>query len=176
MKLLSILFFGLASMACSAASTHLATVTSDTDSNRHELILETDVNNVIESLRVVQFNSEGKKGKLQQFFSQDLLSGGLVMMEKEGHQVVRLDSAKFAIEKGGNVILNFLSNGLSGRRNSVWLSLYFKNGSYRLYDMKNNQVNEIKFFGKYWFGRLVGIGGVDFMFNQSSYKQIAELD
>jgi hypothetical protein len=176
MKLMTAALLSILSIAVQAESTHLATVTSDTDSNRHELVLETDASSNVLSLRILKFKENGEKGKPQQFFTPQLLNGGLVLMEKDGHQAVRLDSAKFSAQKGGNVILNYLHNGLTGKRHSVWLSLYFKNGSYRLFDMKNQPVNEIKFYGRYWIGKLVGINGVDFEFHEGAYKQLEELD
>jgi hypothetical protein len=69
------------------------------------------------------------------------MSDGIVIVERNGLQVVKLELEKFDVSFGGMIKLNYLFNGVTGKRSEKRLFLKLEQQQFMLFDQDNKRLN-----------------------------------
>jgi hypothetical protein len=93
-------------------------ITNEEDSEIVKFVLETDSDNAeIQAMRKITLNKNHKVIDLEIFHVRDVMRDGAVMSEGSGRKVVILRTKSgFNITNGGNIRLDYLYNGITGKR------------------------------------------------------------
>lgn len=126
MKTLFLSIAFLVSFQLQAETFKLATVKSDIDKLVNEFILTTDHRNELDTLRYVKRTPDGNAVHDATFTYEEVLNGGVVLEEREGREVIRLEPEKLNRAEGGTFRLNYLYNGIRGTRKSITIALVKK--------------------------------------------------
>lgn len=154
--LITLLLF-TASVGALAETLKLAVITSEIDKNVTEFYIETNDAGIIESLRYVTILPNGGIFEDQTVPADQVLREGTVIVERSGHDVVKLETEKFSLETGGTIKLNYLFNAMTGSRSVKRIQIK-KQPEFHLYDLQNNKINRM--FVKANTSRVFGIIGV----------------
>lgn len=159
------LFFALITLITlktHAAEFNLASITSNIDTDTTIFYLETNSDGSIDSMRYVTTLESGQISEDMHFTVEDVLDEGVVLEERNGHEIVRLYIEDFQAASGGLVRLNYLVNGATSYRRELRLKLIKLDNQFVLTDMDNNFIdcmylrgNWIRFFG------LVGVRDIE---------------
>lgn len=149
-----------------AAEIRMAVITSEFDKNYTNYFIETNSSNQIVGMRYVTIMPNGGIFEDISVTAEQVLSDGAVIVERNGHMVVKLELENFSVIKGGTVILNYLYNGATGTRQIKKLSLQLINNEFVLFD-KTKKVNQLFLVANRL--RVLGIVGVREI--QSSFKE-----
>lgn len=151
--------------SASALATELkiATITSDAEKDVGEMLVEV-VDGRADSLRI-------KRSLGQQIVSDDsvpveTLMGkeGLVATERMGYEVVVLKFENFDPMKGGTVLVDYLYNGLLGKRREFRLKFVKEGSEFVLKTLEGTKVNRIHFLANKVLRQMVGIKSVEVSF------------
>jgi hypothetical protein len=137
--LISLLF----SFTLNAGVFKLAVITSEFDQNVTDYFLETNDQNMIISMRYVTTMPNGGIFEDVSVPVERVINDGIVIVERNGLEAVRLELENFDLKKGGVVKLNYLFNGVSGIRRLKRFTLKPDNQQYNLFDQDNNRVNKM---------------------------------
>src|SRR5690606_22166537 len=125
-----------------AAEIKMAVITSEFDKNYTNYYIETNAQNQIVGMRYVTVMPNGGIFEDINVMAENVLDDGAVIVERDGHKVVKLELENFSVTKGGTVVLNYLYNGATGTRHIKKLSLQLINNQFVLFD-KNQKVNQL---------------------------------
>ncbi len=144
---------GLAS--ANAAKSKILIVTNDKDNSYYDLFLELDADQNAKGLSMY----DRDKDEWVQFEVRDLSNG--VDLKKEGHyQVIILKSNDFEHDRGGHFLIDYLSNGITGKREDLEITIDFDGTSWKAYH-RGVEIKQLDFKVKKVFGKTVGIDRVE---------------
>lgn len=165
MKFLLLCLLATLSLNAFSVEVKVASITSEFDQNTTEYFLDLDDNNVLKSMRYVTILPNGGILEDLSASAEQVLREGVVIVERNGHIVMRLEVENFSVKTGGTVILNYLFNGAARTRNIKKLTLTLIDGQFTLMDGPK-KINRL-FLVANWV-RVLGIVGVREI--QTSYK------
>lgn len=151
-------FLFFVSFSLNAKVTKIAVITSEFDQNVTDYFIETDEKNVIVSMRYVTTMPNGGVFEDVSVTAERAMAEGIVVVERNGYEAVRLELENFDLTNGGIVKLNYLFNGMTGTRREKRLILKLNQDEFILFNLNNNPVN--KMFLEANRLRVVGIVGV----------------
>jgi len=151
--LLVSLFIGLSNTH--AAKSKILVVTNDDDNAYYDLYLDLDKEDNAKGLSMYDL----KEKEWIQFEVKDLSKG--VDLKKEGsHRVIILKSHDFEHDRGGHFLIDYLNNGLTGKRNDLPITIDFDGTHWRAF-YNGEEIEQLNFKVKKVFGKSVGIDRVD---------------
>jgi hypothetical protein len=139
-----------------AEEIRLAVITSEFDKNITDFFMITDNQRQVESIRYVTNMPNGGIFEDVTVAAEIVIKEGIILVERNGHQAVRLEVENFSLMTGGTIKLNYLFSGITGTRQIKRLNLKMKD-RFRLYDA-DNEVNRL-FLEANW-SRFFGVVGV----------------
>ena len=90
----------------------------------------------------------------------DKLESGVVLKEEQGHKVIVLKGQSFDHDRGGDVKIDYLYNGITGSRKDMELEIQFDGQKWQVYS-NARRISNLKFKGKTIFGKVVGVASVE---------------
>lgn len=146
-------------MNAEAKLTKLAVITSEFDKDVMDFYVITNGANQVDSIRYIQTAPNGAIiSDMTVPVERVMEKGGVVIVERDGHNAVILEVENFNVAKGGVIKLNYLHNGVTGTRHVKYSKLNMVNGRFALADMENNAINRM--FLKVNYIRLIGVVGI----------------
>lgn len=104
--------------------THMATVTSNIDTDTGRFYLVTEANGDIDAIRYTITARSGTTNEDQTHTWERIRDGGIVLVHREGREILRLFIDKnFSPVTGGVVRINYLYSGVSNSRRDLLLNL-----------------------------------------------------
>lgn len=154
MKKIFILFVFLLSSSLMAASEQLIlTVTSD--GMEGTLQLKVINNDFDEAVGLALYQKEDPDYR-EEFNSSDL-DKGLVVLAMKSHEVVRLQSDNFDSTRGGTITLDYLENGITGRRSQVQFEVLHDGQKWGILHKRASVKAMFMEAKKIIFGKVIGI-------------------
>lgn len=98
-----------------AGSQKLAYITNDEDKEIIDLILITNNKSDATQIKLNYISTYGKTYKTEVYDTQEAAKG-VVLYQKQGRDIVKLKSLNFSSHQGGHINLNYLVNGITGKR------------------------------------------------------------
>lgn len=124
-----------------------------------DLFLELNDAKDAEKLHVTEYQNGELFG--QTVFDGAEVNEGVLLLAIKSHEVLKLISPNFTPEVGGNVILDFLYNGISGSRGSLDVDLVREGDEWQVY--KNNvKISKLSIKKKKVLGKEVGIKRIEY--------------
>ncbi len=105
-----------------AGTQKLAYITNQEDTDIIDLVVNTDTHNDVVSFKMVYKYSNGKVYK-SDTYSASKAACGVVLLEKKGREIVKLSSQNFSAHQGGDIKLDYLISGISGKRGNKYFDL-----------------------------------------------------
>jgi hypothetical protein len=105
-----------------AAITKLISATNEEDSDTMTISLITDSRSDVTGINVKNITKAGSVTSNENFQARDVYAG-FTLMEKDGRKIVRLKSKNFASHQGGEVQIDYLYSGITGKRGTLALDL-----------------------------------------------------
>ena len=114
-----------------AGTQTLTTITVSQEKYIMKLILEIDDKSDIKHFRLI----EVLKGKTvaDKAYETEGTKTGIVLLKQSGRDVVKLKSTNFSEYNGGNVVLDYLYNGITGKRKKLEMDLSRDGDTWSLY-------------------------------------------
>lgn len=153
MRKIALLITFLFSFHLMAAEQLLLTVTSDGMDGTLQLKAVVDEND--EAVGLVLYKIED--AKYRRAFKADQLSDGLVMLAIDKHEVVRLHSQDFETNRGGTVIVDYLSSGVSKSRANIELEVIHDGSKWIVLHDRREITSMFMKARKIIFGKVIGI-------------------
>jgi len=155
-KILFILLL-LISLASQAKEQKLARITSEFDTDVTEFFVDV-IDNKINSLRYVTTMENGGIFTDLSIPIERAMADGVLLAERGGHEALKLYTERFNLEKGGDIILSYLYNGVTGTRRLLKLSLIKDGNIFYLLDPQGKRINKLFLTTNYI--RIVGVVGI----------------
>lgn len=150
-----ILTFIMGLASTQAAKSKILVVTNDDSDTYYDLYLELDEDQKAYGLSMYD---QGKQDWVQ-FQVEDLTDG--VDLKREGsHRVIVLKSADFEDDRGGHFLIDYLNNGITGKRSGMEITIDFDGHSWKVYH-QGEEIEQLNFKVKRVFGKTVGIDRVE---------------
>ncbi len=150
-----ILAFLMGLSTSQAAQSKILAVTNDDDDSYYDLFLELDDEQNALGLSMYDYGTKEWK----KFQVNDLDKG--VDLKKEGkHQVIILKSDDFEHDRGGHFLVDYLNNGITGKRDDFEISIDFDGTAWTAYH-RGVKIEQLNFKVKKVFGKTVGIDRVE---------------
>jgi hypothetical protein len=144
----------------------LLSVTNNSDHNFYELFIEASLqDNIARSLKM--YDKEEKSWK---HFSISNLRAGVTLKKEGGHKVIILRSTNFELHRGGEVVVDYLSNGIRGKRKNIGLNLDFDGTEWCIFH-KGEKVALLDFKVKKFMGSVIGIKRVKILSETGNQSQ-----
>lgn len=151
------------SVSALAVEQKIAVITSDAEKDVGEMLIEV-VDGRADSLRI-------KRLLGQQIVSDDTVpverlmgDEGLVATERMGYDVVVIKFENFDVMKGGTVLVDYLYNGLLGKRKEFRMKFVKEGSAFVLKSLEGTKVNRIHFLANKILRQMVGIKSVEVSF------------
>ncbi len=87
------------------------------------------------------------------------LNKGVVLKQEGEHKVIVLKSNDFEEDRGGHFKVDYLHNGITGKRDHIEIKFDFDGTSWKVFH-KGSEVNLLDFKLKKFFGKTIGIDKV----------------
>lgn len=143
-KIVMLLFVSMiVSSSAFAGTQKLAYILNDEDTDIIDLIVNTDKNHDITSIKMIYKRKSGKVYKSENYAADKVLNG-IVLYEKKGREIVKLQSRNFSSYNGGDVTLNYLVSGISGKRANKYFDLS-RNGDNWLLKVNRKKIRMMHF-------------------------------
>lgn len=84
------------------------------------------------------------------------LKKGVILKEEGGHKVIILKSGDFEEDRGGHFKVDYLHNGITGKRRDIEIKFDFDGTKWRVFH-RGSEVNLLDFKVKKFFGKTIGI-------------------
>lgn len=165
MKTLFLTLLITLSLNIQAEEIRLAVITSEFDKNVTDYYVITDDQGHVDSMRYVTTMPNGGIFEDVTLPAERVMKEGAVLVERNGHQAVRLEVENFSLITGGTIKLNYLFSGVTGARHIKRLTLKIQD-RFRLYDA-DKEVNRLFLEANY--SRIFSIVGVRSI--QTSFSQ-----
>lgn len=121
-RVLLITIFTLTSLAAFAGSQKIVSATNEEDNETMVLTLLTDSNSDITGLNMKTYSPSGRVIANKNFPYSGVFAG-FTLMTKSNRKVVRLYSRNISQHNGGEVIVDYLYNGINNRRREMKFDL-----------------------------------------------------
>ena len=154
MKVFLLLF--VLSLNVLAGEQYLLKATGDVDDVEGKLYIITDQGLVADKIKI-QYND----GDSPDVHSTQGLKKGIVLMERDGHDVVKMQSHDFLDDRGGYFKIDYLYNGITGSRKSIEVKAQIVNNKWAVF-RNGVKVNRMHFVSKKILGKAIGISKVIF--------------
>lgn len=155
MKNILILATLLTSTWAMAADQKLLNIINTIDNKNYDLIIEVDESSRATGLKVYDQTMKDSKS-----YNMDNLKTGVVLKEQSGHKVIVLKGQSFDHDRGGDVKVDYLYNGITGARRDLQLEIQFDGQKWQVYS-NGGRISNLKFKGKTILGKVVGVASVD---------------
>ena len=155
MKSILILVTLLSSSLVMAADQKILNIINAIDNKNYDLIMEVDEDNRASGLKVFDHSNKDTKN-----YNMDKLESGVVLKEEQGHKVIVLKGQSFDHDRGGDVKIDYLYNGITGSRKDMDLEIQFDGKKWQVYS-NARRISNLKFKGKTIFGKVVGVASVE---------------
>jgi signal peptidase I len=150
------LTFGLiSSISAQTTTQRLMTVTSDGMEGTLHLSVIVDTYDRANHLLLTKTEDPNYR----RVFSASELAQGIVILNKSGHDVVVIRSGSFDVERGGFVVMDYLSNGATKSRQQHELLFEHDGQKWTVYS-NQTEVNSMFMQARKLFGNVVGIRSV----------------
>ncbi len=156
MKTLFLSLLMIVTLNIQAEEIRLAIITSEFDKNVTDYYVITNDQGHVDSMRYVTTLPNGGIFEDVTLPAERVMKEGAVLVERNGHQAVRIEVENFSVVTGGTIKLNYLFSGVTGARHNKRLTLKLQD-RFRIYDA-DKEVNRL-FLEANW-SRLFGIVGV----------------
>jgi hypothetical protein len=147
MKLSASLLALLLSFNLLAAEKKIASISSNIDEEKTDLLIETDNSHNLDSIRIFTVHKDGSVKRDDTFPVETLISEGVVANEREGRKIVILKVEDFTAAQGGTVKIDYLYNGITGTRQCLKLKLVKVGDSFGLTTQDGRAVSTLKISG-----------------------------
>lgn len=124
----------------------LSTVTNAVNSDIYTLAVETNENGELIMLHMLAENLPGEDE--DDHYNLTQVKKGVVLVQRDGRDVVTLFGKNIDVIKGGDVTVKFLYSGVTGKFKSETLELLFQDGKWILQTDDRVVVNKIHFIAK----------------------------
>ena len=94
----------------------VAKISSEFNKNITDFYVETDDDNVIDTVRYITTTPNGGINEDVSVPAETVMDEGSVISRHNGYEAVRLEVENFNPKSGGTIKLNYLFNGISGAR------------------------------------------------------------
>ena len=148
---ISFLFISINS---SAKDLKLLEVRNTDNGDRFNLVLEIDADMNASGLKLYDLSK-----RIWKNYNLLDLPNGVALRIESGYEVLKLKSADFEKDRGGNFFLNYLTSALSGARKNLPLKFDFDGTTWKVF-YRGSQVKRLDFNVKKFFGRNIGIASV----------------
>ena len=162
MKLFLTLTFLLSSLPLLAKDITLANITSDSNNELTQFKLTVNSKMQIDSFRLITSTTpEGPVERDAVFPVNEVLDGGVTLLEKKGRDILKLKSNGLNIQNGGKIVLDFLYNGVNGARKKLHLIIVKSGKSFLLHTEDGNPISQLRIIANHYpvIGR-VGISKI----------------
>lgn len=132
----------VAAFSAMAKDQLIVTATNQEDSEVTKLYLGLDQDNDIKDFKVKGFR--GNKEARSSTFKTDDGRSGILLAEMKGREIVKLFSNNFSDHQGGNIEVEYLTNGITGRRERQEFDLMRNGDQWALY-FQGRPVSKLKF-------------------------------
>lgn len=138
-------------------------VTNDQDEQDYEFIIKTNSKNQITHFYKDTYENSSFIER-ENFKVAEIENGGIVLERRLGQDVIKMFSKDFAPNKGANIEVQYLFNGVTGRRNSVFIKLRKDHNQFwNLYTKKEELISLMDITVNYKpFVGPIGIRSIDF--------------
>lgn len=154
MKGTIILFSLLLSGLVQAADQKILNIINYIENSTFDLIIEVDENQVAKGLKVYDHQKKDTKQ-----YDMSNLNAGVVLKEQSGHKVIILKSSDFEHDRGGEMDVDYLKNGIVGSRATMNLEVQFDGKKWGVLN-NGSTIKNLKFYPNKVFGKVVGISKV----------------
>ena len=142
----------MTSMGLSAREINLLEIISEPEGNKvHLLTLGLDSEGDI-----VKINRKSQ-ASVQSFSVNDLNESGVVLYRTEGRDVFKLSSRSLDRTMGGDVLLTYLTDGITNRYLDLELNLRRDGDTWYLEDERGNRIRKAVLKSRKFFGKIIGI-------------------
>lgn len=154
--LASLLILGIQAIivTANAVDVKVLTVTNNDDNGFYDLYI--DVNEFNEAQNLKMYDRSAKDWTT---WTPDKLAAGLILKESGSHKVIILKSKDFEKDRGGNCVMDYLYNGITGKRKSMDVEIDFNGTTWGVF-LDGKKVELLDFRVKKVFGKVVGIDHV----------------
>jgi hypothetical protein len=144
--------------AAFAAELPILEITNEEDRDTMVFSLKTDVDNIlITGFLKDTFSRKGKKIGRQEFDLEDIYKDGMILEQRKERIIAKLVSDNFDPKHGGDIIIDTLYNGASGKRKQYDIQLVHNTKAWVL-TSKGKEVNHMHMKSKKIF--LIGTVGI----------------
>lgn len=152
------------SLSLAAKEIKVADITTDALDESTVFYLDINTDNTLQGMHYITTAGSGQILDDAYHTVDEVLDGGVVVKVMENREIVRLFLEKFDREQGGKVRLQYLSNGVTGAKESSYLNLKKVNSSFKLLDLKDKEVNLIFVKGSWsrLLRRWIGVERLEF--------------
>lgn len=155
-KLLTLLFISILSvtnvMAQSGLSNEKVLTVKNSDENSFfDLYIAKDEEDKAKGLKMYDRGDKEWKD-----FNIKNLSKGVVLKAEGEHEVIILKSNDFEEDRGGHFKVDYLHNGITGKRQDIDIKFDFDGTNWQVYH-RGEKVNLLDFKLKKFFGKTIGI-------------------
>ena len=150
----AILFLGLG-FSVMAKDFKIVTVTNNDDHIKYDLYVVADEEDNAKSLKMYD-----RAVKDWTHYEIKNLKNGVVLKQIDEYKVIVLKSGDFEQDRGGHFKLDYLSNGMTGKRKELPVSIEYNGTNWTVYH-NGEKVNLLDFKVKKFLGKTIGIKGVD---------------
>ncbi|MEI8347285.1 MAG: hypothetical protein WCG27_07445 [Pseudomonadota bacterium] len=151
----------------------LVAITSDDFPNEEiRLVLDLSEQGDIQGVRLHTYNLKGEKIKDGvPVDPQQILEGGLTLLTKDDYKIVTLKSGSFAIHNGGEIIVDYVKNGIRGTRNNLNVELNRQGDTWKLITPEDGRtITGLHFKSDKLFNKSIGIAQIQIIGEESSTK------
>jgi hypothetical protein len=150
----------------------LLSITADEFPNQKKhFIVNTNEQGDIKNIRLDTFSSKGdliEKGDSMDVSR--MAEGGLTLLKKEDLNVVTLKGDTLAAHNGGEVVVDYLKNGISGTRRKIELELDRQADDWKLRSVDGKSIASMHFKSNKFFKKTIGIEKIEINGEENSTK------
>lgn len=134
----------------------LVNITQDGTKDVIELSLKLDEDGDVTHIHTVTKNSAGQSLNDIDLYTARSAMSGIVLHKQSGRDIVKLASPNFATHQGGEITLNYLTNGISNSRLNTTFDVSRDGDSWKL-ARDHRKVGVLHMVTRKIFGKTVGI-------------------
>ncbi|MCF8059025.1 MAG: hypothetical protein K9K67_07000 [Bacteriovoracaceae bacterium] len=143
--------FSIISSYAGTADLKVLTVKNSDEGSFFDLYIKAD-----EELRAVGLKMYDRDDKDWKDFDVKNLQKGVILKEEGEHKVIVLKSNDFEDDRGGHFKVDYLHNGITGKREDIDIKFDFDGTSWRIFH-NGQEVSLLDFKLKKFFGKTIGI-------------------
>lgn len=157
LKLTILMSMLLSFSAMATTKLELAKITNDIDKEVVAFYIHLDQHDKIDSMSYITKNETGKTVKERDWTFSEVANGGVVLDERNGHDVMKLQMGPSFSRTGGEVFISYLVNGATGTRRRLNFEVKKVAGKYKLVQ-GDKVVTSLHVKGNYV--RVIGLVGI----------------